>query len=1429
MGRRANRTGRIAAVVAVVAAVGFTGIAVAVPAQAAPVPAGAQAQTGIQRQADLRQPAGIQQPAGIGHRTGIQQQAGTGSPGKQVGPVRPLCGAPKTATEIRCLALARLDVQGGTGIRPQVTPGGYGPADLRSAYALPSAPAGAGRTVAIVDAFDNPNVEADLAVYRAQYGLPACTTANGCFRKVNQNGQVAPLPAPEAGWAGEISLDVQMVSAICPSCDILLVEADSNADDDLYAAVNKAVELGAAFVSNSWGGAEYATQTADDETYFNHPGVVITAASGDDGYGALYPASSAYVTSVGGTSLARTDGGRGWTETVWSGAGSGCSAYEAKPVFQADPDCARRSSADVAAVADPATGVAVYNTYRSPGWVVYGGTSASAPIIASVYALAGTPPMGTRPNAFPYASPSALNDVTSGANGSCGGSYLCAAVPGYDGPTGLGTPNGVRAFAPATPYGTVTGRVTDAGDGHPLAGVRVEAGTAADTTGADGRYELGLPVGRYDVTASAYGYGRRTNSGVTVTEGTTTISDFTLAAVPRTSVSGTIRDGSGHGWPLYATVTVAGVPGGPVFTDPTTGRFSLDLPTGDTYTLHVAANYPGYRTVDLTVPVGTGAVTRDVSVPVDAAACAAPGYAVRHYGAFESFDADTTPPGWTVVDHTADGGWRFTDLGDRGNLTGGTGGFAMIDSDKLGVGRHQDTELRSPVVDLTGQSAPVISFNSDYRAWNSSVADVDLSLDAGETWRNVLHQTDSARGPRLVELPIPQAAGKAGVQVRFHYTGTFAYWWEVDDALVGTRACEPVPGGLLVGRVTDHNTAKGVNGATVTSGDHPADTARSAAAPGDASLGDGFYWMFSHVTGGHPVTASRTGYTDQTKTVTIAADWATRADFALEAGHLTVTPGAVAKSVKLGEQTTAKVTVRNDGTRPAQVRLTERDGGFAMLTRQGGGAPEQTVAGRFSPRRLVSGAGSAAGSTVAAEAGAAAAGAAAVRPAASPSAAPWTDIADLPIPIMDNAVGVSDGKLYSFGGATTDSIVGTSVVFDPAAGAWTRIAGLRTAREKPAGAFIGGRFYVVGGWAVDGDPEPSLEIYDPASNTWSAGAPVPTAFAAAAAAVLDGKLYVVGGCDGSVCGTRQVYAYTPASNTWARVADYPMPIAWSACGGLAGQVYCAGGTDDTADTTKGYSYNPATNAWSPIADLPLDLWAGSYATANGVLLISGGVTNGASTVTNRGVAYDPATDSWTAIANSNNTVYRGGAACGFYKVGGSVGNFNPVARAEVLPGLDQCAAATDVSWLSESPASFTLAPGKSTTVTVTLDGSVSQPGTYAARLAFVTDTPYPVAPVDVTMTVTPPKTWGKITGTVVGAACDGGTVPLAGATVQIDTWAAHYTLRTDADGRYALWLDKRNNPLDVIVARDGWQPKYRQVKIAAGTTTTVDWTLSCAP
>ena len=362
--------------------------------------------------------------------------------------VRDACppAAPPMAT-----CFAKILVGGPAGTR--AAPAGLAPADLVSAYGVPAG--GAGRVVGIVDAFGDPHLEADLAVYRSTYGLPACTVAAGCLRVVNQDGAASPLPAPDTGWALETALDVDMASAVCPACGILVVQANSNGMDDLGTAVDTAVRLGADVVSNSYGtGVEFAGQEAY-ESHFVHPGHPIVVSSGDIGYSVSFPAASAHVTSVGGTTLTRS--GAGWTETVWPGTGSGCSAYMAKPSWQTDANCPMRMLNDVAAVADPVTGVAVYDTYQSNGWQVVGGTSASAPIIAAMYALTGAAALiddGSVP--WRRHAAGAFRDVTSGTNvpgpssATCGGDYLCTGVAGYDGPTGWGTPTGLTGLTPAS-------------------------------------------------------------------------------------------------------------------------------------------------------------------------------------------------------------------------------------------------------------------------------------------------------------------------------------------------------------------------------------------------------------------------------------------------------------------------------------------------------------------------------------------------------------------------------------------------------------------------------------------------------------------------------------------------------------------------------------------------------------------------------------------------------------------------------------------------------------------------------------------------------------------------------------------------------------------------------------------------------------------
>ncbi len=347
---------------------------------------------------------------------------------------RKVCSAAVTIGTARCHAIILTD---GTGVNPSATPTpqGYGPASFKAAYGVSARSA---KSVAVITAYDAPNIQTDLATYSRTYGLstlPSCTSHSqtACFEKVNQTGGVN-YPAANSSWAVEASLDVESVHGMCPGCRISLVEASSPSMGNFGAAVDEAIVRGAKIVSNSYGGPESSGEALYDRHY-NHPGVTIIASSGDSGYGTNYPAASPAVVAVGGTTL-RMNGSRLLSETAWSGAGSGCSQFEPKPVWQRDKKCPHRSIADISADADPATGAAIYDSYTTnghSGWFKVGGTSLAAPLVAGILATSGT---STNQPAALYAN-SSLRDIVSGSNGICP-SYLCKAGVGYDGPTGLG-------------------------------------------------------------------------------------------------------------------------------------------------------------------------------------------------------------------------------------------------------------------------------------------------------------------------------------------------------------------------------------------------------------------------------------------------------------------------------------------------------------------------------------------------------------------------------------------------------------------------------------------------------------------------------------------------------------------------------------------------------------------------------------------------------------------------------------------------------------------------------------------------------------------------------------------------------------------------------------------------------------------------------
>jgi N-acetylneuraminic acid mutarotase len=890
------------------------------------------------------------------------------------------------------------------------------------------------------------------------------------------------------------------------------------------------------------------------------------------------------------------------------------------------------------------------------------------------------------------------------------------------------------------------------------------------------------------------------------------------------TVSGVVAGSSAPGWPVYARVSQAG--GGAVsYTDPATGHYTLQLPAHGSYRIDVDPITPGYQPVAATVTTGAAGLTRDIADPIDQAACTAPGY---RYAAnlSEDFSGKAKPAGWTVVTTASPHNtWLFGQPGGWANSTGGTGNYAAAYEQQ--PIRPANTYLITPVINLSANPDPELQFDSFTLNYGNIPPQqneaVQLSVDGGKTWTTAWSGTAT---PGHVVLPLPQAAGQASVRVRLHYTDPPAsaqsvIFWQVDDVTVGR--CAAVPGGLVVGRVTDANTGRPVDGATVTGGT-PARSAVTVATPADPAAGGGLYWLFASPAGRDPFTVTAPGYQRATFPVTVRDGQVTQAGFRLDAGRLALPAGPVTVTARIGGRAAATVTVRNTGTGPASVAIFQTwPSGFTPLGAPAApGAPLRRIRGHFSPRLpLPAGRASAAGHAARAGHTAAAAG----------SDGPWVPLAHYPVPV-EGAAAAADpatGAVYVVGGETA------SEVLDPRTGQWTALPAMSYARYAPQAVFLAGRLYVTGGFDDQGNPVPSTEVYDPGLRRWSPAASVPLAYYGAGVAALDGKMYLVGGCDPDTgqCGENNVQVYNPATNTWAAAAPYPSPVSYLSCAGIAGRVYCAGGVSDfTGSASAGYVYNPHANTWSAIPHLPIDLWGSDYAAASGQLLISGGITAQSTVLTNQGYAFSPATDAWTPLPNApGDPVYLGAGACGFYRIGGQGGtNDNPTVSASVaqLPGYGGCGGP---SWLTARPSQLTLAPGHSAKVTVLLNAaspSVTQPGTYTATLQFTSDNPYPALTLTVRLTATAPASWGQLAGTVTGRSCKRHAMPLPGATVQVNGAHGTWTLTTGENGRYALWLDKDNGPVTLIVSQPGWQSQVTTARIKAQATTARNFTLTPA-
>ncbi|HET7570589.1 MAG TPA: protease pro-enzyme activation domain-containing protein [Gammaproteobacteria bacterium] len=1245
----------------------------------------------------------------------------------------------------------------------------FNPLQIAKAYDWPditSASNGSGVTVAILTA-DSSGIGAEDSPHKfwSAYGLPdhtiTVTDVNG------NNGMTDGMV--------ETLLDVSWSGAMGPGISIHIYDAGDRSFSTFTDMYNQFVNDNSVQVmTTSWGGPETATsETVTDEAIFMQAaaqGISMFAAAGDHGSGdgtgqanvADYPSASKYVTAANGTQLtiSNIDGSYG-SEVAWNDAdcfgngpgstGGAVSQTFTEPGWQTGPNVPNngwRNNSDLALNASCSHPLFLY---IDGSWVVTAGTSAVAPQLAALFAIAtsenGGERLGNAPeliyndvNAGNYTSD--FHDVISGSNGAFD------AGPNWDHPTGWGTPDAQNLLSHIGiqgPKGTLSGTVTDATTGKPISGARITA-VAADGTGFstltadDGSYSRLLPIGDFTVTVTDFGY-QKTSTTVTVTDGGALTHDFSLNTAPKATVQGNVTDGSGHEYGLYAEITVSTIDQGQVadvWTNPTTGAYSVQLPIGSTYEINATPALNGYNPGEATLDL-TGDATQNFALTV-ITTCTAPGYAFQTGGFGQDFNGTFPPNGWTVTNASPDSTtvWKVNSDWSDDNWTGGTGTAADANEQ---YGSAYDTSLISPPIDVSTLPAiPQLKFKLNFQNSSREVLDVDISTDGGTTWTTMAHLTGGQDYGDYYGLPGAAYAvrnlgsflgGATSFQLRwrYHLTNSYAFgiYAQIDDVVIG--GCAPVPGGLVYGQVTDSNTGAGVVGAKVS--DDLGDTANTVENAADPNLPSGTYLFFAPA-GNRTLTVVADEYTPTTASVDVVNNGVQTQDFALKSADITVDPDAFMLHVMVNQQESKTLTLKNTGDGTGQYRLFPVNApspATSVPAAQWDAAPlkkiplhEKSIFMRASRLWLH-------------EHGYAANPQSAVQPAAESDGA-WTDLGDMPLGVADNT-GARDpatGMVYSIGGYNGSHDITAIYAYDPEGPAWSKwskVADLGVPVENSAVGFINGKLYAVDGWGPHGVPVATLEIYDPATGKVTTGAdnPVP-AGGAPGAAVLDGKLYVVGGCNDGQCSTylTTVQVYDPATNSWSSAPDYPHGVDFLSCGGIEGKLYCAGGAGPNGGYADGYMYDPAYPAagWTAIADIPVEaggMWGSGYIASLGKLLISGGVANNA--LTNAGYAYDPLSDTWSDLPPASDVVYRGASACGFYRMGGYVFGGTLTASAEVLPGYSQCGS-YQIPWLTASPLKGTMKPDGSVTVSLTFDGSGQKEYTTSKAYLAVTGGPKPI-------------------------------------------------------------------------------------------------------
>jgi N-acetylneuraminic acid mutarotase len=870
------------------------------------------------------------------------------------------------------------------------------------------------------------------------------------------------------------------------------------------------------------------------------------------------------------------------------------------------------------------------------------------------------------------------------------------------------------------PIGTLEGTVTDSSTNNPISGAHVSVAPlgASTVTDANGHYSLTLPVGTYDVTASAFGYVTQTANGVVITDGGTTTQNFALELAPSHSLSGTVSDASSN--PLAgATVTILGTPIPPETTD-ANGHYSFaSVPDGAYDVRAQAGRCNEAQTQHVVISSDT---TLDFTLP-------------QRHDNFGYFCQVVTPnyiEGDTALSLSGDDNSMQVNLPFGFAFYGQTYNTAYVCTNGhvtfLNPGSFCPFSNGS-IPSAGTPNAAIYPFWDDlYVIPGDSTMWTKLQGSAPNRqfvieWRNVAFFGDFSRrvdfevvlyenGRILTQYRNIAADGReqgnsATIGIE-NAAGNDALQYSFNEATIGTPDFAVLyrlpPNGFVEGHVTDANDNLAVAGATVKALQNGSVVRQTTT---DAH---GFYRMQLFV-GDYTVEASKTNYETGSANVTITEDQTTTQDFSLRTARGEVSPTSLEFIVPADQMRTKTIRLSNTGSLPMTWDVKESGGGAAMPSRAGQGSKLLRI--DLSKDELASPGwlgNKAPGHGPRVDAGA-------------PLAPTWSSIANYPSPIMDNSAAFIDGKEYVVGGFNFNvGVTNMGNVYDPGTNTWAPIANMPVAREKPGVAAVNGLLYVTGGWDSSGTPIAETDVYDPSTNSWSTVAPNPSPRAAPGVAVANGNIYVVGGCADAFCTpSATTVRYDPSSDSWDTVASYPTTDSWEACGGIIGKVYCSGGVSGGTTFRSGNVYDPGSDSWSPIADMPIDLWGSVSGGANGQLVVSSGVTNGFNTITNQGFTYDPSADSWTALPNAQFPRYRAGGSCGFYKIGGSSAGFTPTPDSEKLSELDECGEFTDVPWLSESPDNGTINPGGHTDVQVTVDTHGLSPGVYQARLTFRTN------------------------------------------------------------------------------------------------------------